>query len=210
MPDYRLFFLGDDAVAIQPNDRALRHPLARALRGSGQWIDTVPGKEVVAVHFDPLSLRPAEAMRKLEDWLSSFSAEAIELGKAVDLHLDCSAANAPDLQALADQNGLTPQELLERVTGSDLVVDMLGFTPGFAYVEGVDPALKAERLAVPRQRVAAGSVGLVSGQLGLYGLSGPGGWPIIGRLTETLFDPARAAPFLLEEGQVVRIHLVDV
>jgi len=210
MSDYRLFFLGDDAVAIQPNNRVLRHPLARALRGSGQWIDTVPGKEVVAVHFDPLALRPTEAMHKLEDWLSSFIAEAFEPGEPVDLHLDCSADNAPDLQTLADQNGLMPHELIECVTGSGLVVDMLGFTPGFAYIEGVDPALKAERLAVPRQRVAAGSVGLVSGQLGLYGLSGPGGWPIIGRLIETLFDPERTDPFLLEEGQVVRIHLVDV
>lgn len=210
MPAFQLFFLGDDAVAVQPNDRSLRHPLAKALRDSGEWIDTVPGKEVVAVHFDPLAFRPTEAMGKLEDWLSSFRAGAFEPGRPIDLHLDCSADHAPDLQTLADKNGLTPHELLERVTGSELVVDMLGFTPGFAYVEGLDPTLKAERLAVPRQKVLAGAVGLVSGQLGFYGLSGPGGWPIIGRLTETLFDPERAAPFLLEEGQVVRLHLVDV
>lgn len=209
MPPFHLFLLGDDAVAVQPNERAKRHSLAKALRDSGEWIDTVPGKEVVAVHFDPLTLRPSEAMRKLEDWLSSFRAGAFEPGPPIDLHLDCSGGHAPDLETLADQNGLTPHELLERVTASDLVVDMLGFTPGFAYIEGLDPTLKAERLAVPRQRVAAGSVGLVSGQLGLYGLSGPGGWPIIGRLTERLFDPARTDPFLLEEGQVVRIHLVD-
>ena len=82
---------------------------------------------------------------------------------------------------------------------------MLGFMPGFAYVEGVDSTLKAERLSTPRQRLDAGSVGILSGQLGLYGLAGPGGWPVIGRLTETLFDVGRDVPFLLQEGQTIRL-----
>jgi allophanate hydrolase len=207
MAGHRLFLIGDDAVAIQPTARALRHPLARALRATQNWIDVVPGKQIVALQFDPMQELPSEALQRAADWLDGFEAEDVSARSRVDLHLDVSEGCAPDLNHIAERNGLSPDDFLRRVTGSDLVVDMLGFTPGFAYVDGVDTTLQSERLASPRQRVAAGSVGFVSGQLGLYGLSGPGGWPIIGRLKETLFDPARAEPFLLQEGQPIRLHL---
>jgi allophanate hydrolase len=144
----------------------------------------------------------------MEAWLEGFHADSDQEEEVVDLHLDTSSANAPDLEHLAASNELSPAAFLEKVTQSELVVDMLGFTPGFAYVEGLDPVLKAERLAVPRQRVAAGSVGLLQGQLGLYGLSGPGGWPIIGRLTNRLFDPHRERPFLLTESMRIRLNLL--
>ncbi|MEZ6010957.1 MAG: carboxyltransferase domain-containing protein [Hyphomonas sp.] len=210
MAGHRLFLIGDNAVAIQPEDRQLRHPLAHALRASRGWIDVVPGKQVVALQFDPMIELPSEALQRAADWLDRFQPEEMAAGAFVDLHLDVSGESAPDIDMVADRNGISAEDVLQRVIGSELIVDMLGFTPGFAYVEGVDAALYSERLASPRQRVAAGSVGFVSGQLGFYGLSGPGGWPIIGRLTETLFDPARDEPFLLQEGQRIRLHLVDV
>lgn len=210
MIGYELFLIGDDAVAIRPDERQLRHPLARVLRQGGDWIDVVPGKEVVAVRFDPMQLLPSQALQSVFDWLESFQPDESPVLEAIDLHLDVSSASAPDLALLAGANGLTPSAFLDRIANSRLCVDMLGFTPGFAYVEGVDTRLHAERLATPRQRVQAGSVGMVSGQLGLYGLAGPGGWPVIGRLTETLFDPKRSKPFLLQEGQAIRLHLAGL
>lgn len=209
MADYRLSLIGDDAVAIVPDERRLRHPLARALRETGLWIDVVPGKESVAVQFDPGALLPSEALESLAVWVEGFEAGDSPVLPTVDLHLDVSAACAPDLERLAEANGLSSAALLDRVTNSRLSVDMLGFMPGFAYVEGVDARLQAGRLTTPRQRVEAGSVGLVSGQLGLYALAGPGGWPIIGRLAETLFDATRETPFLLQAGQGIRLHLMD-
>lgn len=209
MIDSRTFLLGDDAVAIHPKDKNVRHEIARALRSTGDWIDVVPGKEIVAAQFDPLFVSPGEAKERIETWLGNFDGVTGEPGTPIDLHLDVSGQNAPDLYDLAKQNGLSPEVFLEKVFRSELVVDMLGFTPGFAYVEGVDPALTAERLSVPRQRVFAGSVGILNGQLGLYGLEGPGGWPIIGRLTEKLFDPERENAFLLQEGRLIRLKLAD-
>lgn len=205
MTAYSLSMLGDDAVAIRPEDRTMRHPIARALRATGDWIDVVPGKEIVAAQFDPLTVRPADAIARMEACLAGFKYGNAEPVTPVELHLDFSADKAPDLDGIAQQNGLSREVLLDRIFHSDLVVDMLGFTPGFAYVEGVDRSLRAERLSVPRQRVAAGSVGLVSGQLGLYGLQGPGGWPIIGRLRERLFDSDRQPPFLLHAGQPIKL-----
>ena len=205
MEGCELFLLGDDAVAIRPADRGVRHPLARALRETGDWIDVVVGKDLVAVRFDPEFVLPSSCLDRITSWFESYRGGRDERAGSIDLHIDTSPACAPDLLMLADRNSLTPKEFLARVLASDLTVDMLGFMPGFAYVEGVDPALRADRLSTPRQRLEAGSVGLLNGQLGLYGLAGPGGWPIIGRLTETLFDPTRDVPFLLQEGQTIRL-----
>jgi allophanate hydrolase len=83
---------------------------------------------------------------------------------------------------------------------------MLGFTPGFAYLSGLSPDIVSERLAHPRARVAAGSVGLITGQIGLYALDGPGGWPIIGRILNPLFDRERTEPFVLLAGDNVQLR----
>ena len=209
MIDCHIYLLGDDAVAIRPKDKASRHGIAQSLRSGGDWLDVVSGKEIVAVQFNPLHVAPSEAMKRLDIWRKDYSGASGEAREPITLHLDTSEVNAPDLMRLAQQNGLSTQALLQKIVRSSLIVDMLGFTPGFAYVEGVDPELVAERLSVPRQKVSAGSVGLLSGQLGLYALAGPGGWPIIGRLQEKLFDPDRDQPFLLQAGQPIVLKLVD-
>nr|WP_321510761.1 carboxyltransferase domain-containing protein [uncultured Hyphomonas sp.] len=207
MIDCDIALLGDDAVSLRPVDREHRHTLAQSLRESERWVDVVPGKEIVAVQFDPQVTAPAEAVAGLEDWLKNYDGQSSGAGEPMELVLDTSAANAPDLEALAQQNKLSPEAFLQKVIQSKLVVDMLGFTPGFAYVDGVDKSLVAERLSVPRVKVPAGSVGLLSGQIGLYALEGPGGWPIIGRLNKKLFDAEKRNPFLLQAGQPISLKL---
>ena len=112
----------------------------------------------------------------------------------------------PDLAALAERLGQTEEQIIHIFERQTLRVDMLGFTPGFAYLTGLDPALVSERLAHPRARVAAGSIGLITGQVGLYALEGPGGWPIVGRVLAPLFDRTRPDPFLMAPGDEVVIR----
>jgi KipI family sensor histidine kinase inhibitor len=52
--------------------------------------------------------------------------------------------------------------------------------------------------------VPAGSVAIAGAQTGVYPLTTPGGWRIIGRTEVALFDPARAEPALLRAGDRVR------
>lgn len=201
-----IFFVGDDALAVKVGERAARHALAAALRASGQWVDVVPGKREVTVQFDPLRLPPAEAEALLRQQTDDIPEAEDMSAQTLTLHMQADAAAAPDIARIAAENGLTPEAFLARIAASPLIVDMMGFTAGFAYVAGVDPALIAPRLDTPRQRVPTGSVGMISGQLGLYALAGPAGWPIIGRIAEPLFDARREAPFTLDAG--VRILLL--
>jgi KipI family sensor histidine kinase inhibitor len=81
---------------------------------------------------------------------------------------------------------------------------MLGFVPGFAYMGRVDARIAAPRHRVPRERVAAGSVGIAGGQTGIYPMATPGGWQLIGRTGLVLFDADRTPASLLEPGDLVR------
>ena len=81
---------------------------------------------------------------------------------------------------------------------------MLGFVPGFAYMGRVDSRIAAPRHRVPRDAVAAGSVGIAGEQTGVYPISTPGGWQIIGRTDAVMFDPARTPASLLGPGDLVR------
>jgi inhibitor of KinA len=81
------------------------------------------------------------------------------------------------------------------------LVFFLGFTPGFPFMGIVDPRIAVPRLAEPRTKVPAGSVGIAGLQTGIYPVDSPGGWRIIGRTALQLVDTSGSAPrFLLHPG----------
>jgi KipI family sensor histidine kinase inhibitor len=113
-------------------------------------------------------------------------------------------ADGPDLPAVAALHGISEAEVVGLHTASVYTVYMLGFAPGFAYLGSLPPQLDTPRLAIPRLRVPAGSVGLAGRQTGIYALSTPGGWQIIGRTDLPLWEATREPPTLLRPGDRVR------
>jgi KipI family sensor histidine kinase inhibitor len=86
---------------------------------------------------------------------------------------------------------------------------MIGFVPGFPYLGMTDPRLDVPRKKTPLMKVPEGSVALAGRQTGIYPLSTPGGWQIIGRTPLRLFDPSKPDPFLLRPGMTVRFDRID-
>lgn len=199
--------VGDDALCVDTDSPDLRHALSSALIDSGRWIEVVPGKRDIVVRFDPVEMDHAEAVGLLMRQQAQIKSLSLPPGPTLTLTMDCDPQNAPDLADLCEANGLQPAAFLARVSNSPLVIDLLGFMPGFAYAEGLDPMLRADRLPSPRPRLPAGSVGILTGQVGLYALSGPGGWPIIGRVREPLFRADRDPPSALRPGMRLRISV---
>ena len=116
--------------------------------------------------------------------------------------------DGPDLDDLSARTGLSVAEIVELHTMSEYPVDMVGFTPGFAFIGGLDERLRVPRRDEPRQHVPAGSVGIADGRTGLYAMASPGGWTLIGRTDHKLFDPAARQPFVLEPGMRVRFRAI--
>lgn len=114
-----------------------------------------------------------------------------------------------DLAWMAESKGLSVEELVQLHCSTDYRVYMLGFLPGFAYMGTVDERLVTPRKPEPRE-VEAGSVGIAGWQTGIYPLTSPGGWQIIGRTPLKLFDARRPQPVLLNAGDTVRFHPISL
>jgi|GEM_PF-4053 len=109
-----------------------------------------------------------------------------------------------DLAHVAEHNGLSEQEVIQLHSQGTYRVYMLGFSPGFPYLGGLNPKLATPRLEIPRTSVPAGSVGIAGNQTGIYPVESAGGWNIIGRTSLKLFDPDSEKPFLFEAGDELR------
>ena len=117
--------------------------------------------------------------------------------------------DGPDLADVARLTGLAVDEVIARHAAAEYTVGWMGFSPGFGYLTGLDPALAAvPRLAEPRLRVPAGTVAIAGGLAAVYSSTSPGGWRLLGRTSAVLWDPERDAPALLAPGTRVRFRPV--
>ncbi|MFC4355462.1 5-oxoprolinase subunit PxpB [Chryseomicrobium palamuruense] len=114
----------------------------------------------------------------------------------------------PDLAIVAEHNGMTEEEVIVHHTAGTYPVTMIGFVPGFPYLEGLSAKLHTPRKTTPRISIPAGSVGIAGGQTGIYSISTPGGWQIIGRTNRQLFLPDQDPPSLLQAGDRVKFVAV--
>lgn len=115
----------------------------------------------------------------------------------------------PDLSFVASHNHLSEDEVVSIHSGTDYLVYMLGFIPGFTYLGGMDPRIATPRLSSPRTLIPAGSVGIAGEQTGTYPSDSPGGWQIIGRTPVTMYDMSKAQAALLNAGDYVRYVSID-
>ena len=115
----------------------------------------------------------------------------------------------PDLESIAEHAGLSEGEVIKIHSSQDYLIYMLGFLPGFCYLGGLDERIHTPRLANPRLKIRAGSVGIGGSQTGIYPLDSPGGWQLMGMTPVKTYDPEREVPILVEAGNYIRFVPVD-
>src|SRR5436309_7440481 len=114
-----------------------------------------------------------------------------------------------DLERVAEDRGLSQEEVIRLHTGTEYTVYAIGFCPGFPYLGYLPPALcGVPRLPAPRLRVEAGSVGLTGRQTGIYTEVRPGGWNLLGRTPLELVHVADGY-FPLRTGDRVQFERID-
>lgn len=201
---------GDDALSVAIDDSSQRHSIAEHLRDTGSWLECIEGMQSVVIRFDSASLSIDGAKQQLCEQLDSVSKDVADFESTlIEIPVCYGGEYGPDLDPICQMLTLTADELIEIHTDAEYRIEMLGFTPGFAYVGGLSAELNVPRLAEPRQRVAAGSIGITDGLTGLYALPGPGGWPLVGRTPVPLFEAGSDQPFLLRAGMRVRFTAID-
>ena len=195
--------LGDEiSTEINRKVRSLTDALEQG--GTPGVFDFLPTYRSVLVYYDPLVATLSQVKRGIERLLEN--AEETDTGARHVVHIPTlyGGVMGPDIGFVAQHNGIDEQEVVRVHSSSDYLVYMMGFSPGFAYLGGLDERLATPRLQSPRTEIPAGAVGIAETQTGVYPVASPGGWQLIGRTPLKLFDPLRERPVLLSAGDYVR------
>ena len=198
---------GESALLVETDGPGRAQALAASLRaapiaGIGA---VVPGLASLLVELEPQDAA-ADAIRAvIESRLAAVPGELPERRRRT-IPVAYGGDHGPDLESVAEQCGLSANEVIERHAATELRVLFCGFAPGFAYLGDLPRQLHVPRLARPRTHTPAGSVAVAGLMTGIYPADLPGGWPIIGRTSIRLFDPLADPPAHLMPGDVVRFE----
>ena len=173
-------------------------------------IELVPTYCALLVEYDAMLYSYSEICNIIEPTLEEGMANTTnELLTVVEVPTVYGGEFGPDLSFVASHNHLSEDEVISIHSGTDYLVYMLGFIPGFTYLGGMDPRIATPRLSSPRTLIPAGSVGIAGEQTGTYPSDSPGGWQIIGRTPVTMYDMSKAQAALLKAGDYVRYVPID-
>ena len=182
-------------------------------RFNGSLIDAVIGYTTLTLFF-----RPSQLERdRVESWLREQAEHIVSDGSEVSerhapdvvLPVFYHPSVAPDLEWLADDKGLSIDEVIKAHSQTPYFAFATGFAPGFCYLGTLSSQLATPRLATPRAQVPAGSVAIADSQTAVYPCDSPGGWRLIGSCPRALFSLTDTPPCLLSVGMTVRFEPID-
>jgi inhibitor of KinA len=156
------------------------------------------------IKFDGLRLRHEEVEAMLRQYLERLDEVKLPEARLVEIPVCYGGEFGPDLTEVCAIHGMAPAQAIELHASTSYLVYFLGFVPGFAYLGELPEALVTPRLATPRRRVPAGSVGIAGNQTGVYPFATPGGWRLLGRTPLAMFRAEREGLSLLSIGDRVR------
>lgn len=187
--DVRIRRYGERGYLLHAESDAVRGLIERGLeRAPPQGFqEAVPGADNLLLLFQ----RPI-ALSALRHWLDQLQGGAALAKLRSHCHEVPVVYDGPDLTAVAQATGLSEAEVVAIHSAPQYRVRMMGFAPGFPYLDGLDPRLHLQRKASPRDRIEPGAVAIGGSHAGIYSVASPGGWHLLGRTDMILFQPQQA------------------
>lgn len=218
---YKIYSCGDHAITVDfgnvideaVNKHVLRLFTAIKEKNIPGVKDIIPAYSSITLVYDVVLVRRQTALtahgfiiQKLETILTEALDETLDAGRLIKIPACYESVYAPDLQEMAMQKNISPEQIVQIHCSKQYRVYMLGFLPGFAYMGIVDESISMPRRSAPRTRIPAGSIGIAGLQTGIYPMESPGGWNLIGRTALKMFDATRANAVLLQPGDYVQFY----
>ena len=213
----KLLTAGDSSILLQFGntiDPAINRKIAATVQLMREQhingvTDVIPAFCSLLINYDPRVISYEQIKRRMEA-LVKIDVTAGDTRKRVfEIPVCYGGEYGPDIQNIADHAGLSVEEVIQIHTSRDYLIYMLGFLPGFTYLGGLDERIHTPRLANPRIRIPAGSVGIGGSQTGIYPMDSPGGWQLMGMTPVKTYDPDREMPILVEAGDYIRFVAID-
>ena len=179
----RFLYAGDRALVVELGDgidpdlnrrlHSLRDAICKAeLQGVSDLIATYRS---LLVYYDPISIDVERLKEDLARIESRVDASGLNRSRIIHLPTFYGGEYGPDLDSVAEHTGLPTEQVVETHSAADYLTYMMGFSPGFPYLGGLDERLHTPRLSTPRTEIPAGSVGIADSQTGVYPVASRGG-----------------------------------
>lgn len=156
------------------------------------------------IKFDALRMEHGELEAKLRRYLERLGEVKLPEQRRVEIPVCYGEGFGPDLAEVCAMRRMTEAQAIGLHSSAEYLVYFLGFVPGFAYLGELPEKLVTPRLAAPRKRVPAGSVGIAGNQTGVYPFATPGGWRLLGRTPLKMFRAENDGLSLLSIGDRVQ------
>ncbi len=179
------------------------------------FLDYVISYTSVAVYYDPFSVKKHTSNRKkntafiivsdiVKKYIDAAAKLSADISRTMEIPVCYGGEYGPDIEYVAKYNNLSIDEVISIHSQPDYLVYMIGFSPGYPYMGGLDKRISTPRRSEPRLSIPVGSIGVAGMQTGCYSISTPGGWQLIGRTPIELFRPQTDDPSLLHAGDIVK------
>src|ERR1700760_3894020 len=212
----RLLPSGDSAITVEfsrniddaANRRVLALDRAMARAPIEGVTETVPTYRSLLVHYDPLQVG-FEALGEKLIALAAQPVPAVTNTRRWRIPVAYGGEHGIDLEDVAKTLNTTPDDIVARHVAGDYRVAMIGFTPGWSYLSGLEKFLHMPRRQNPRLLTPAGTVAVGGVQAGIQCLAGPSGWHLLGCTPVRTYPLHRDPIFLLEPGDRVKFYQID-
>ncbi|MCA1032164.1 5-oxoprolinase subunit PxpB [Bacillus timonensis] len=173
-------------------------------------VEIVPALQTMTIYYDPIILSYHNLLETVNNYCTLEDNERLTKTKNLITIPTCyGGLFGEDLAKVASYHQITEEEVITIHTSEMYHVVMIGFLPGFPYLQGLSKKIYTPRLPEPRLRVPKGSVGIGGDQTGVYPLESPGGWNIIGQTPLELFQPKADEAFLFQPGDMIRFSSIS-
>ena len=198
-----------DRISEEVNQTIRAFQLLLTARKVPGIVETVPTYCSLMIHYDPDRISCDRLLRTLKELAVSIDTAALPPSEVLEIPVLYGGEMGPDLAHVAENAGISEEEVVKRHSAPEYLIYMLGFTPGFTYLGGLDSSIETPRLKTPRVSIPAGSVGIAGKQTGIYPIASPGGWQLIGRTPVRMYDPLRETPILPRAGQYIHFFPIN-
>jgi 5-oxoprolinase (ATP-hydrolysing) subunit B len=212
----RILPSGDSAITVEfsreiddaANQRVLALDRTLASEPVSGVTETVPTYRSLLVHYDPVQI-DFDALSERLVFLAQRPVPPVTKTRRWRVPVVYGGEHGVDLEDVAKTLNTTSDDIVARHVAGDYRVAMIGFTPGWSYLSGLEKSLHMPRRQNPRLLTPAGTISIGGVQTGVQCLAGPSGWHLLGRTPVRTYQLHRDPIFLLEPGDAVAFSAID-
>ena len=218
MTNVKFFPAGDHAMVVEFGS-IIAENINQKVHALAGWIEEkqiegvvelLPTFRSLMIYYDCHVVSFERLKRKVSEFDDTKVSAGAEKKKIIKVPCCYGARFGSDLHDMEKILGIDKDEIIRIHSSVCYKIYMLGFLPGFVYLGGLDKRIEVPRLSSPRVKINPGSVGIGGNQTGVYPVTSPGGWRLIGGTPLDFYDPDREKPILCNAGEYIRFVPIHI